>query len=81
MWFLAIGVALLLLKFQGWSALESWPWWWTLVPFGLAAAWWTWADLSGYTKRQRFQQLEDRRLKRLDKLKKALGMGQRRPGK
>lgn len=81
MWFLVIGIALLLLKYAGWSAIESWPWWWTLVPFGLAMVWWTWADWSGYTKRQKFEQIEARRTKRLEKLKRALGIGIRPPSK
>ncbi len=73
--FLLLGIALLLAKYLGWSALEEVSWWWLLIPFGLAAAWWSWADMSGYTKRKRFQQMEDRKSERLKKLKQNLSAG------
>lgn len=73
MWFLAIGILLLVLKFLGWSAMESVSWLWTLVPFGLAVVWWAWADASGYTKRKQFEKVEARQQKRIDKSKAAMG--------
>ncbi len=33
----------------------TWPWWVALIPFGLAAVWWKWADSSGYTKRKQME--------------------------
>ncbi len=80
MWFLAIGIALLLLKFLGWSAMESVSWLWTLVPFGLAVVWWAWADWSGYTKRKQFEKMEARHQKRIHKHKEAMGTA-RPPGR
>jgi len=80
MWFLAIGIAFLLLKFLGWPAMESVSWLWALSPFGLAVIWWAWADWSGYTKRRQFEKEEARKQKRIDRSKEALGTA-RQPGK
>ena len=75
MGFLLLGIALLVLKFIGWSALADVSWFWLLIPFGLAVAWWSWADMSGYTKRKRFEQTENRKAERLNKLKQNLQGG------
>lgn len=73
MWFLVIGIVLLLLKFLGWSAMEQVSWLWALAPFGLAVVWWAWADWSGYTKRKQFEKTEARHQKRIQKHKAAMG--------
>ena len=39
MWFLAIGVLLLLMKFFELGPVGHWSWWFVLLPFGLALAW------------------------------------------
>lgn len=61
MYFLGLGIVLLLLKYLGVGPLADWSWWWMLTPFALAVAWWTWADASGYTKRKAME-LEDQRV-------------------
>ena len=60
MFFVGLGLVLLVLKTMqiGWVASLSWPW--VLAPFALAMAWWAWADATGYTKR-RVMEREDRR--------------------
>lgn len=73
MWLLALGLLLMLLKLAGWGPVADWAWWHTMVPLGLAMAWWTWADWSGYTKRKRFEKEEERHNKRIDRLRKDLG--------
>jgi small Trp-rich protein len=77
MWFLGLGLALMLFKWMEWGPFGGWAWWQTLVPLGLAVLWWAWADWSGYTKRQRFKKEEERHQKRIDRLKKDMGTLQR----
>lgn len=72
MYFLGLGVVLLLLKYLEIGPLADWSWWWTLTPFVLAVLWWTWADASGYTKRKAME-IEEKRMKdRRDRTKSAL---------
>ena len=51
MYFLGIGIVLLLMKYLEMGPVASWSWLIVLAPFGLAVVWWAWADASGYTKR------------------------------
>ena len=39
MWFLAVGVVLLMMKWFEIGPVGHWSWWIVLVPFGLALAW------------------------------------------
>jgi small Trp-rich protein len=74
MYFVVLGVILLILKLADFGAVGLWSWWVILAPFGLAIVWWAWADASGWTKRREMDKMDerrqDRRLKNLD----ALGM-------
>ena len=45
-----------------------------LAPFGLAAAWWAWADYSGYTKRKAMEKMDQKKRDRLDKQREKLGL-------
>jgi small Trp-rich protein len=74
MLFLAVGILLGVLKYLEIDPVAAWPWWWVLVPFGLAAAWWAWADWSGYTKKKAVQRENDKRAARIDKSRKAMGL-------
>lgn len=73
MFFLIIGIVLLLLKYLQFSFVADWSWWWVLLPFGLAVVWWTWADNSGYTKRKAAEKIEQRKRARITKQREALG--------
>jgi small Trp-rich protein len=44
-----------------------------LAPFGLAMAWWAWADSTGYTKRKAMQREDERKQARIDKNRDAIG--------
>lgn len=78
MYFLGLGLVLLTMKFMELGAVANWDWWVVLAPFGLAVAWWTWADNSGYTKRKAME-AETRRAKaRKDASRESLGLGRRR---
>ena len=74
MLFLGLGLVLLALKYLEFGAVAAWPWWVVLSPFGLAVAWWSWADWSGYTKKKAVQRENARKQARIDKNREALGM-------
>ncbi|MFZ3158789.1 MAG: TIGR04438 family Trp-rich protein [Rhodoferax sp.] len=72
MYFLGLGIVLLLLKYLEFGPLADWSWWWVLTPFVLAVLWWTWADASGYTKRKAMEIEEKRMQDRRDRTQSAL---------
>ena len=74
MYFLGLGIILLALKYLEYGAVAGWSWWVVLAPFGLAAAWWAWADATGYTKRKAVEKEYARKQARIDKSREALGI-------
>ena len=74
MYFLLIGVLGLILKFLEIGPVAAMSWWLVLAPFALAVVWWAWADASGYTKRKEVKKMDDRKQKRLDKQREAIGL-------
>lgn len=78
MLFLGLGIILLALKYLEIGPVAAWEWWWVLSPFALAAAWWAWADWSGYTKRKAVEKEDARKQARIDKSREQLGMGTKR---
>ncbi|MBV8619526.1 MAG: TIGR04438 family Trp-rich protein [Curvibacter sp.] len=75
MYFLGLGLILLAMKYLEYGWVANWSWYVVLTPFALAAAWWSWADFSGYTKRRAIDRMEQRRRERVDKHKEALRGG------
>ncbi|MBP6375294.1 MAG: TIGR04438 family Trp-rich protein [Giesbergeria sp.] len=75
MYLLGIGIVLILLKYLEIGPVAAWSWLWVLAPFGLAVAWWSWADATGYTKRKAMDRMDKRKQERLDKNREALGLG------
>ncbi len=73
MYFLGIGLVLLVLKYLEVDPVAAWSWWVVLAPFGFAVAWWAWADGSGYTKRKAMERENARKQERIDKNRKAIG--------
>jgi len=74
MYFIVVGVALLIMKIADLGPVGAWSWWGVLAPFGLALVWWAWADASGWTKRREMDKMEaKKRQRRIDNLDK-LGM-------
>jgi small Trp-rich protein len=53
--------------------VAAWSWLVVLAPFGLAIAWWAWADSTGYTKRKAMQREDERKQARIDKNRQAIG--------
>ena len=74
MYFLIIGIAALVMKYLEFGPVSSLPWWAVLSPFGMAIAWWAWADSSGYTKRVEIGLMEKRKQDRIDKQRAQMGM-------
>ena len=78
MWFLGLGLLLVVLKLQELTVVATWPWWGVLTPFGLAAAWWSWADYSGYTKRKVVERENQRAKARVDRQRQSMGLPPKR---
>ena len=77
MWFVAIGVLLVLLKLVGVEPVAGWSWLLVLIPFGLAVAWWAWSDASGLTQKQAMKRMDERKNARREKALEALGQGEK----
>ncbi|WP_082536021.1 MULTISPECIES: TIGR04438 family Trp-rich protein [unclassified Methylibium] len=77
MWFVVLGVLLSALKLLDIGAVGVWSWWVVLAPFALAVIWWTWADMSGYTKRKEMEKMDERKVARRNKSMAALGIDPR----
>ncbi len=85
MWFVAIGVVVVLLNLAGIGPIGAWTWkengWLMLSPFGLAVLWWAWADWSGWTQRKAMKKIDDKREARRQKSMDALGLQNPKKGK
>ncbi len=55
-----LGVLLIAMKLLEIGPPANWSWWLVLLPFPAAIAWWTWADKSGYTKRQAMKAMDEK---------------------
>lgn len=77
MWFVLIGVLLLLLKALGVVPVADWSWWGVLSPFAAAALWWLWADSSGLTQKRAMQRMDEKKEARRQKALDALGQGEK----
>ena len=74
MYFLLIGIAAIVMKYLELGPVAAMPWWAVLSPFGMAVAWWAWADSSGYTKRKEMDKMDKRKQDRLEKQREQMGM-------
>lgn len=83
MYFVVIGVVLVLLHLLGIGPPAHWNWnllgdfWKFALPFLLAIAWWAWADASGLNKRREMEKLDERKQQRRKENLVALGLGHR----
>jgi small Trp-rich protein len=78
MYLLGLGLVFLALKYLEIGPVAAWSWFIVLLPFGLAVAWWAWADATGYTRRKAMEREDKRRLARIDKHREAIGTERRR---
>jgi len=74
MYLLGLGLVLLALKYLEVDPVAAWSWWLVMAPFGLAVAWWAWADSTGFTKRKAMERENRRRDARIEASREALGM-------
>ncbi len=79
--FLILGVLLLGMKMAEFGPVASWSWWVVLAPFGLAIAWWGFADSIGLTQRRAMDKMEQTKRERRNRNLEALGLGPRRDRK
>ncbi len=80
MFFVGVGVVLILLNVADIGPFGAWNWeltgdlWKFATPFILALVWWTWADVSGLNKRREIERMEKRKADRRKENLVALGL-------
>jgi small Trp-rich protein len=80
MWFVAVGVMLILLNLLEVGPIGEWTWtlggdlWKFALPFVFAVAWWAWSDASGLTKRREMERMDEKKEVRREKNMVALGL-------
>ena len=74
MGFLIVGLLLGALHLAGIGPVAAWHWGWILLPFALAAVWWTVMDASGTTMRRAMRKMDERKVARRERDMKALGL-------
>lgn len=72
--FVVIGVLMLVMKIAEFGPVADLSWWIVLAPFGLAVAWWTYADASGWTKQREMNKMDEKKRQRRIEQLDALGM-------
>ena len=83
MWMVLIGVLLIVLNLAGIGPVGNWTWtlggdlWKFALPFGLAAIWWAWADMSGLNKRREIEKMEEKKRNRRNENLVSLGLSSR----
>jgi len=66
MWIFYLGLALLAFKLLGLGPLGDLSWWWVLLPFVLAFAWWEFVERRlGLDKKRAFDELEKAKQERI----------------
>ena len=73
--FLLLGILVLAMKLAEFGPVADWSWWWVLLPFGLAVAWWGFADATGFTQRRAIDKMERTKEERRSRNLEALGLG------
>lgn len=73
MYFVGLGVVLMLMKYLELGPVADLSWLWVLSPFALAMAWWAWADASGYTKKRVMERENERKNARILKNRENIG--------
>lgn len=77
MYLLLIALLLTGLKLLGIGPVANWSWWWVVGVYAATAAWWGWADATGYTRRRAEDRMAARKAKRLQRQKADLQMRSR----
>ena len=80
MFFVVIGVILILSNLAGIGPMGDWNWrltgdlWKMAWPFACAVGWWAWSDASGRTKQREMDRMEERKEQRRQQNVEALGL-------
>ena len=74
MYLLALGILGLALKYLQIGPVANFSWGLVMLPFALAVVWWALADASGYTQRKELKKMDDRKKKRHNKHRVAMGL-------
>ena len=83
MFFVIVGVIVILLNLAGIGPIGEWTWNLTgdlrkfCVPFGLAIVWWIWTDASGLDKRREIAKMDAKKQARRAQNMATLGMDER----
>jgi small Trp-rich protein len=77
MWFVVVGVLLVVAKILDVWPVIYWSWWAVLAPFVLAIVWWAVLDASGSTRREAMRQMDAKKDERRRKAMKSLGLDER----
>ncbi len=72
MYLLLIAVILTVLKYMEIAPVAEWSWWVIIGFYAATAAWWQFADASGYSKRKSMEKEDAVRQSRRDRNRKAL---------
>jgi small Trp-rich protein len=78
MYFILLGVLLLVLKLAEFGPVGQWSWLLVLAPFAFAVVWWAWVDATGYNKRRAMEAMDAKRDERRRRNMEALGTSPRR---
>ena len=78
MLFLIAGLVLLVLWYGEIGPVANWAWYVVFAPFGLAVAWWWWADATGYTKKKAVEKENAKKAARIEKSRAAMGIAPRK---
>jgi small Trp-rich protein len=78
MWFVLVGVLMLVLRFLDVEPVASLSAWWVALPFALAVAWWQFSDASGLTRKREMDKLDARKAERRERNMVAMGMSDKR---
>ncbi len=78
MFFILIGVLLTVLKFLEIGPVASWSWWIVVAPYGVALAWWSFADATGRTAQAQADKTEARTKDRRKRNLEAMGFTDKR---
>ena len=73
MYTLVLGILLIMLKYLEVSPVVNWTWWWVLSPLAVTAAWWAWADASGYSKRKAMEKMDQGKQDSIKRPKESMG--------
>jgi small Trp-rich protein len=74
-----VGILLVLAYWAGIGPMAAWPWWYFVLPFVGALAWWGFSDATGLTQRRAMRKMDQRKEDRRQRAMENLGLGIQRP--